>query len=129
MMGTPPSGETNKRPRPPDAFHGAFVPSDAPPASLVRQFAGGPGGVEELKRELYHCGQLLEEERRQRQTADNLAQERGRELQEARAVQRLLVCGGRSFSSQLLYESATSLDVSTVRGSTLMLALLVVVIT
>ena len=85
MMGTPPSGETNKRPRPPDAFHGAFVPSDAPPASLVRQFAGGPGGVEELKRELYHCGQLLEEERRQRQTADNLAQERGRELQEARA--------------------------------------------
>ena len=41
--------------------------------------------MEELKRELYHCGQLLEEERRQRQTADNLAQERGRELQEARA--------------------------------------------
>ena len=33
------------------------------------------------------------------------------ELQEARAVQRLLVCGGRSFSSQLLYESATSPDV------------------
>lgn len=82
MMGTPPSD--NKRQRPAD-FHGAFVPSDAPPASLVRQFAGGAGGAEELKRELQHCGGLLDEERRQRQTADSLAQERGRELQEARA--------------------------------------------
>ena len=86
MMGTPPSD--NKRQRP--DFHGAFVPSDArpPPASLVRQFAGGAGGAggaEELKRELQHCGGLLDEERRQRQTADSLAQERGRELQEARA--------------------------------------------
>ena len=81
MMGTPPTGEANKRQRPPD-FHGAFVPSDAPPASLVRQFAGG---AEELRRELMHCGGLLDEERRQRQTADSLAQERGRELQEARA--------------------------------------------
>ena len=84
MMGTPPTGEANKRQRPPD-FHGAFVPSDAPPASLVRQFAGGAGGAEELRRELMHCGGLLDEERRQRQTADSLAQERGRELQEARA--------------------------------------------
>ena len=25
MMGTPPSGEANTRPRPPDAFHGAFT--------------------------------------------------------------------------------------------------------
>jgi len=82
-MGTPPGSEASKRQRP--DFHGAFVPSDAPPASLVRQFAGGTEGAEEIRRELQHCGSLLEEERRQRQTADGLAQERGRELQEARA--------------------------------------------
>lgn len=83
LMGTPPGSEASKRQRP--DFHGAFVPSDAPPASLVRQFTGGAGGAEEMRRELQHCGALLDEERRQRQIADGHAQERARELQEVRA--------------------------------------------